>query len=232
MNISRLLGATFAAAQVVICVQAQTPAPELDLPRPGIVQVTDTTGEAMAVTGDQKKKLKPDDRVRIGSSLTTGRRSMLTLAFSNGVSVQLGAEAEVEIEEFGQSPTSISGKFSELKAEPTLSRTRLKLVRGDVTVTVKPLKVSRGSSFVLATPAGNLRTGEGTFRALVQMHDLGLGIESLDMQSGSVEFEAVGGNGYAPLPAGQKFAFALEVDKATGAIKVGEMPKEAPKAKR
>lgn len=204
-------------------------APEIDLPRPGSVLVADVTGDAAMINGDQKRSLKVDERVRIGSTLTTGRRSMLTLALSNGASVQLGPETEIELEEFGQAPFSSSVKFAEMKAEPTLSRTRIKLVRGDLTATVKSLQVGKGSSFTLSTPAGDLRTGAGAFHAMVRMHDLGLGVATLELQSGTAEFQVAGSNAFAAVPAGRKLAFALEVEK-NGVVKVGEMPKETPKA--
>ncbi len=192
--------------------------------------VADVTGEAEMIAGEQKRKLRSDDRVRIGANITTARRSMITLLFSNGASVQLGSDTEIEIEEFGQEPYSGTFKFPDLKTEPSRSRTRIKLLRGDVVVTVKPLKTARGSSFLLATPAGTLRTGEGAFRTLVQMHDLGLGVATLELKSGAAEFEVLGSTAFVPVPLGQKLAFALELDK-NGVVKVGEMPKETPKGK-
>lgn len=206
-------------------------APELDLPRPGAVLVVDVTGKAVAQVGEQRRELKPDDRLRIGSVISTGRLSLVSVLLSNGATLQLGSESELEIEEFGQAPISGSIKLPELKAEPTLSRTRLRLLRGDVTIEVKPLKVARGSSFQLAFAAGTVRSGEGTFRARVQMSDLALGVATLELMKGSAELELPGA-AFAPVPAGRKLAFALEVDKSTGAIKVGEMPAEAPAGKK
>lgn len=228
VKMRRWLGVVLGALGASAAGRAQ--APEIDLPRPGIVIVAEVTGDVAMTTGDQKRKLKPDDRVRIGATVTTARRSMATLNLSNGIAVQLGSDSEIEIEEFGQAPFSSTTKVPDLKAEPSLSRTRIKLVRGDVLVTVKKLQASRGSTFGLATPAGNLRTAEGTFRARVQMHDLGLGVAMLELQTGAAEFEVLGSTGYAPVPLGRKVAFALEVDK-NGVVKVGEMPKETPKGK-
>ena len=121
-------------------------------------------------------------------------------------------------------------KFAELTAEPTLSRTRLRLVRGDATIEVKPLKVVRGSSLLISLPAGTVRLGDGTVRAMVRMSDVGLGVCTLELQKGAAEFEGMGLS-FVPVPLGRKLAFALEVEKATGAIKVGEMPKETPSKK-
>jgi len=224
----RWFGVAWALAAATAAVRGQ--APEIDLPRPGIVLVADVTGEATMTAGEQKRTLKSEDRVRIGATVATARRSMTTLNFSNGTSVQLGSDSEIELEEFGQAPFSATFKLPEMKAEPSLSRTRIKLIRGDVVVTVKKLQTARGSSFGLGTAAGNLRIAEGSFRAMVRMHDLGLGVATIELQTGAAEFEVLGSTGYAPVPLGQKVVFALEVDK-NGVVKVGEMPKEAPKGK-
>jgi hypothetical protein len=202
---------------------------EVYLPRPGLVVVTDVTGEVTAMAADQRKVVKAEERLRVGSTIMTGRRSMASLVLSNGTILRLGSEAELEIEEFGQATVSGSPKYLELKEEPTVSKTRLKLNKGSVTIEVKPLKVSRGSSFYCTLPAGTLRTSDGTFHAMVQMSDLALGVCTLELTKGSAEFELPGA-AFSPVPLGSKLAFALELDRATGAIKVGEMPREAPKA--
>lgn len=204
--------------------------PEISLPRPGVVVATYVAGEAKVVNGEERRAIKGDDRLGVGSTVVTGRKSYLILTLSNGATIQLGAESELEVEEFGQSPISGSVKIAELTAEPTLSRTRLRLLRGDVTIEVKPLKVARGSTFVVALPAGTVRLGDGTVRAMVRMSDLGLGVCSLELQKGAAEFE-LPGKEFVAVPLGQKLAFALEMEKATGEIKVGEMPKETPPKK-
>lgn len=224
MKISRWLALGIAVLAVL---RAQ--GPELELPRPGAVMVASLQGEAFITAGGERKPIRADERLRVGATLATGRKTALGLAFSNGVLVDLASEAELEVEEFGQAPVSGSFKFPELREEPTLSRTKLRLLRGAVTVTVKPLKVSRGSTFTLVTPAGTLRTGEAVLRAMVRMSDLGLGVCTLEVVRGSAQMEIAGGAPVA-VPAGRQFTYALEVDKASGEIKVGDMP-EAPKKK-
>ncbi len=204
--------------------------PELVLPRPGAVVVSDVTGEVAVTVSGQRRVPKPDERLRLGSTLTTGRKSLFTVTLSNGATVQLGSESEVELEEFGQAPVPGNVKLAELREEPTLSRTRLNLLRGDVVLEVKPLKVARGSSFHLTLAAGTLRISEGTVRARVQMSDLGLGVATVELTKGRADFEVAGGN-VVTLPAGGTLAFALEVDKTTGVTKVGAMPTPAPKTK-
>jgi hypothetical protein len=212
-------GFLFAAA----CASAGEP-PELSLPRPGAIVVLDLVGEASAIASEQPKSLKPDDRVRVGSIVRTQRLSLMTLILSNGATVRVGSESEVEVEEFGQATIPSGLRFAELKAEPTVSRTQLRLVRGGVTINVKPLNVQRGSTFLLSTPAGVVRTGEGVIHAMVQMSDLGLGVCTVEVQRGAAEFELPGA-AFAPVPAGRTLAFALELDKSTGVVKVSAMPK-------
>jgi len=228
MKMRRWIGVGLAMGVMAAAVPAQVP--ELVLPRPGAVVVTDLTGEVAVTVSGQRRVPKPDERVRIGSTLTTGRKSLFTVTLSNGSTVQLGSESEIELEEFGQAPVSGSVKLAELREEPTLSRTRLNLLRGDVVIEVKPLKVARGSSFHLTLSAGTLRISDGTVRARVQMSDLGLGVAEVELTKGRADFEVTGG-AVVPVPAGGKLAFALEVDKATGVTRVGPMPSAAPKAK-
>jgi hypothetical protein len=84
---------------------------------------------------------------------------------------------------------------------------------------------------MLTMIAGTVRLAEGTFHARVRMSDLGLGICTFDLDSGAAEFEVLGGV-FTPVAAGRKLAFAIELDKTTGAPKIGEMPKATPKAKK
>jgi hypothetical protein len=204
-------------------------AQEIELPRPGTITLAEMTGRVTFISDGERKPLKVEDRVAIGATLATERRSMATLHFSNGAAVQLGPEAEFEIEEFGQAPATSASKFAELKAEPTVSRVRLRLGRGDVSLDVKPLKVARGSSFTIALPAGTLRIREGALRAAVTISEFGLGVCTLELLRGAAEFELPGAV-YSPVPIGRKLAFAIERDRATGAISVSEMPKEKPAA--
>lgn len=199
--------------------------PEPKLPRPGAVVATQVIGEVSVIAGDKKRPIKVEERVRVGATVVTGRRSIVTLEFSNGAIVQLGSESELEIEEFGQETFSSSIKPKEEKEEPSLSRTRLRLVRGDVSGDIKRLKASRGSSFQLVASAGTLRITEGSFRAHLRMSDVGLGVYMVDVPAGKAEFEPLGGT-FAPVVAGKQLTLALETDRS-GNLRVGEMPAAA-----
>jgi hypothetical protein len=218
------------AAVAATAVLGAADVPEPALPRPGAVVVLDLIGDAVAVAGEQRRTIKAEERLRVGSTILTERMSLVTLILSNGATLRIGSESELEVEEFGQATIPGGLKFAELKMEPTVSRTRLRLERGDVMVDLKPLNASRGSTFVLSLLAGTVRSTEGVFHVRVRMSDLGLGICTLELEQGAAEFEPVGGK-FAPLPAGRQVAFAIEMDRVTGVPKISEMPREAPKAK-
>jgi len=205
--------------------------PEPDLPRPGIMVVADLTGSVTVNYGEQPKAARVEERLRAGAVVATGRRSLLKLMLSNGATIELGSDSELEIDEFGQMPYLTSTiKIAEMKEEPSVSRTRLQLLRGDVKVKVQPLKVSRGSSFTLRMLAGTVKTGQGVFAARIQMSEFGIGMYTLELVEGAAQFEPVGGT-FQPLRLGKRLGIALEVDSRTGSVKLGEMPQPAPLGK-
>lgn len=200
---------------------------EVALTRPGQIIVTALTGDVTLTAAGQSRPAKVDDRVRVDTRVTAGRKSLATLQFSNGAVLELDTDSELEIEELLQAPFASYVKVETLKAEPSVSRTRLRLIRGDVRLVVKPLKVAGGSVFVVAMPAGEVRVGEGSLQAAVRMAEAGLGMCVLELVQGAAEFEVAGG-GAAPVPVGRRLEFAVEIDRRTGAVKVGEMPKAGP----
>lgn len=215
----RWLGA-WAAVMVGSVLAAQAPT----FTRPGAFTVVDVEGDVTLTADGEERSLKVDERLRAEATFKTARLSNATIEFSNGVMLRVGSRSEVEVDEYWQQPHLQSAKVSDMKEEPSPSRTLLRLVSGDLVVTVKPLLVARGSTFHLELVAGTLRMTEGTLRARVQMTEVGIGYCSLELQSGSAEFERVGG-AFAPVPVGRLMAFAVEVNRLTGAVKIGEMPK-------
>jgi hypothetical protein len=200
------------------------PVPDVVITRPGQIAIASITGEVAATVAGQRRTPKVDDRVRADTVVTTGRKSLVSLAFSNGVVLELGPESELEVEEFFQAPFAGSPKLETMKAEPSVSRARVRLVGGELRLAVKPLQVARGSWLVVSLPAGNARIDEGSFYAMVRMTDAGIGMCAIELERGTAEFELAGA-AYAKVPAGRRLAFAVEIDRGTGAVKVGEMPK-------
>lgn len=193
--------------------------------RPGSIVVAELTGGAVAVIEGKEKPLKVEERVRHEVSFRTERKTVLGLEFSNGTLARLGSDSELAVEEFWQQPHSRAGKSAEWKEEPSPSQTRVRLVRGDATLTMKPLLVARGSSFALELVAGTVRMTQGVLFARVQMTDLGIGLCTLELRDGAAELERAGG-GTAALRVGKTMALAVEVDRVTGAVKVSDAPAE------
>lgn len=220
LGLMAVLGATLAAQGA-----------EVLLTRPGQLAITSVSGEVAVTMGGQRRVAKVDDRVRVDATVAAGRKSLASLTFSNGVVLQLGPESEIVVEELLQAPYAGSVKLEALKEEPSVSRTQVRLVRGELRLAVKPLQVARGSAFVVTMPAGYARVDAGTFYAMVRMTDVGLGICAIELERGGGELELVGTKP-APIPVGRRLTFAVEVDRATGDVKVGEMPPAAPPAKQ
>ena len=210
----------WAAVMVGSALAAQAPT----FTRPGAFAVVDFEGDAVLVADGEERALKIDERLRAEVTFKTARLSNAIIEFSNGATLRVGSRSEVEVDEYWQQPHLQSTKVADMKEEPSPSRTLIRLVSGDLGVTVKPLLVARGSTFHLELVAGTLRINEGSVRARLQMTEIGIGYCSLELQSGSAEFEPIGGS-FSPVPVGRLLAFAVEVNRVTGAVKIGEMPK-------
>ena len=168
------------------------------------------------------KPAKAEERVRVDSRLATGRRSLATLAFSNGAILELGPDSEVEVEELLQAPFTTALKPAEWKAEPGVSRTRLRVIRGEARVTVKRLLTARGSAFVIVTPAGAASVEEGALRAQVRMTEVGIGLCAVELTQGSATFLPEGGAAQA-LATGRRTQWSVEIDPVARRTRVAEL---------
>lgn len=210
-------GAVIAAVLLI-----PAPAAEAPLTRPGQLTVSAITGELGVRSGEALRPAKVDERVRVDSRLVTGRRSLATLAFSNGASLELGPESEVELEELLQAPFTTALKPSEWKAEPSVSRTRLRVIRGEVRVTLKRLLSARGSSFLIVTPAGTASVDEGALRVQVRMTEIGIGLCSVELMQGAATFQPEEGAARA-LEAGRRTQWSVETETAARRTRVTEL---------
>lgn len=197
-------------------------AAEPALTRPGQLTVSAITGELSVRSGEVVRPAKADERVRADSRLVTGRRSLATLAFSNGATLELGPESEVEVEELLQAPFTTVLKPAEWKVEPSVSRTRLRVIRGEARVTLKRLLAARGSAFLLVTPAGTASVEEGALRAQVRMTEIGIGLCAVELTQGAATFETEGGSARA-LEAGRRTQWSVEIDPVAQRRRVTEL---------
>lgn len=204
--------------------------PDVVITRPGQITIGSVTGEVSVTMNGQRRPAKVDERVRVDAVVASGRMSMVSLAFSNGAVLELSPDSEIEVEELLQAAFTGNAKPEAMKEEPSISRTRIRLIRGEVRLAVKPLKVARGSAFVVTMPAGSARVVEGSFYAMVRMTEVGLGMCAIELDRGAAEFEPVGAT-WAQIPPGRRLAFAVEVERTTGRVKIGAMPTAAPAKK-
>lgn len=217
-------GCCWLAAAFVVMVAGPVPVrgAEAVLTRPGQLTIAAVTGELNIRAGDVLRPAKAEDRVRVDSRLSSGRRSLVTLTFSNGAALELGPDSEVEVEELLQAPFSTALKPAEWKTEPSVSRTRLRLIRGEARVTVKRLLAARGSVFAVATPAGVATIDEGALRVQARMTEIGLGLCVVELTQGSGAFEPEGGEARA-LAAGKRTQWSVETDAAGKRNRVTEL---------
>lgn len=122
------------------------------------------TGAVQVTLNGQTLPLRTGDRVPQSAKIVTSTTSSVVLVFSNGATTQLGSDTELIIEEFLQDPFASTVRVAELSEEPSRSRTRLSLNRGELVGNVKKLKHAEGSSFTINTPVGAAGIRGTTFR--------------------------------------------------------------------
>jgi len=114
------------------------------------------------------RPLQENDQVKAGEIVITGksRDSGVVLVFSNGATVTLKDDSELNIEEFLQDTWDTSLNVSEMTAEPSASTTKLHLARGELIGKVAKLNKEKGSSFNVQTPVGAAGIRGTTFRVV------------------------------------------------------------------
>ncbi len=198
-------------------------AADLVLSRPGQCGVETLLGEATATTGNQGRPLQAGQRVPADALVRTARRSLLTLALSNGTRLELGPESELALEELLQAPFPAGTKVEALPQEPSVSQTRLRLAAGELRLQVKPLRAAQGSVFAVMTPAGTLRLNGGAARLQVRLSAAGVGWCGVEVTEGAGEWERPGGSA-SPVAAGGRLDFSFEGDGHGGARTVETLP--------
>src|SRR5690606_15609751 len=119
-----------------------------------------------------------------------GAGASVVLVFSNGASLNVGAESTLSIDEFLQDPFAEEVSVAELTEEPTSSTTRVRLTRGELVGNVKTLKHEQGSSFIVNTPVGAAGIRGTTFRIVFRPDASGRVFFTLSTAEGNVLFEA------------------------------------------
>jgi hypothetical protein len=170
-------------------------------------------------------------------TLVTGDGASVVLVFMNGSSARLGANTQLAIEEFKMDPLEQPIAVANLAAEPTVSRTTLNLVRGEMVGNVK--KLNSSSSYNIRTAVGAAGIRGTTFRIVMTPDATGKAYTfTLSTAEGVVVFTGTvpaGGTAAAPVAvaAGKQVSATAEFDPATNAVVVNtitvptEISKEA-----
>ncbi len=211
------LGAAFA----LISLRAQSPGTPAIAGGAERVLAARVTGTVEMTVGGQTTPVKADDRVPQSAKIITGKDSSIVLVFSNGATTQLGSDTELIIEEFLQDPFANTVRVAEMTEEPSRSRTRLALNRGELVGTVKKLKHAEGSTYTIVTPVGAAGIRGTTFRIVFRPVVTGQAFGaipqpaefSLTTLEGDVRFQQGPPNG---APGGAAFAGRPEVPVRTG----------------
>jgi hypothetical protein len=169
----------------------------------------------------REEKLGEEKITEQNTVVTTGSDSRVILVFSNGATINLGAESELNIQQFQQDPFADEYTIADATEEPNAkSLTRLHLTKGELVGNVKKLRSNLGSEFVVSTPAGAAGIRGTTFRIIYRPDGNGQAFFSVMTLEGEVEVSTTSGTTAAPISVGdqQEVEIMVEVDDTTGAV--------------
>jgi hypothetical protein len=136
-------------------VRAQSGSPAGSNQVPGKIIVARVVGAVTASSpGSGSKMLHTGDEIAQDYTVSTSSGASVVLVFSNGSALDLGPDSSLNITTFEQDPFAADIKPGDLKSEPSTSKTRLNLLRGELVGKVVHLNRDQGSSYEVETPVG------------------------------------------------------------------------------
>lgn len=197
---------------------AQTASP------PGQIKAAKVTGTVTAIKDGATITVQNGTDLSQGYTVNTAQNSSVVLVFSNGATLNLAADTSLAIDEFTQDPFADEVAVSKLTAEPSTSRTKLNLSRGELVGNVKKLNYDAGSSFNIQTPVGAAGIRGTTFRIVFRPDGTGKAFFSLTTVEGNVVLAAGTVNLPSETPVGDnkevEVLIDVTVDATTGAVTV------------
>ncbi|HEY0968882.1 MAG TPA: FecR domain-containing protein [Opitutaceae bacterium] len=193
---------------------------------PGRIVLARVTG-AVTLTNKADNSTRAatnNEQIAAGYVVTTAAEASVVLVFSNGSTVNLRGDSQLDIETFMQDPFAEDFRLTEATAEPSTSTTRLNLSRGELIGNVKTLNSAGGSSFVIQTPVGAAGIRGTTFRIVFRPDGAGNAFFALTTVEGNVVLAR--GGVETPVAAVDNQArevsinVEVTVDTATGAVTV------------
>ena len=134
---------------------------------PGVVKVVSLSGnvEVFTESEDDSRPIQNGDSLEEGEGIKADKNGSAVLLFSNGSSVLLKEGSTLRIKEFKQDPRGLKGlNVSDINMEPTSSRLRLKVLKGEILGNVKRLNVKAGSAYMVETPLGKVHITGTSFQ--------------------------------------------------------------------
>lgn len=125
--------------------------------KPAIALVARVTGNATYTDYalGEEGRVEPKMKFKQGVTINTAADSTVVLLFSNGSSLTIKPETTLSIEEYLQAPIPEgSPSLDKLDKEPTTSKTKLRLLEGDIIGSVKKLNEEEGSRYEVDSPIG------------------------------------------------------------------------------
>lgn len=225
MRLSKLLfWMLLCGAMALVSTAAQAQATNRVAGRIVVVRVQGTV-TATNLTDNAQRTLANNDTLTQQMVVKTGAGSSAILVFSNGATMNLGADSTLSIDEFLQDPFEKELSLSDLKEEPTSSTTKLNLSRGELVGNVKHLHEDKGSTFTVNTPVGAAGIRGTTFRIVFRPDASGQVFFTLSTADGRVLFEAPAG-GQVSVETGKEVSVTVDVnvDATTGTVTVTAPP--------
>ena len=187
----------------------------------GQIQAASVEGQVLKLVNSAPAvPVKDGDQLTESDTITTGANSGVVLVFMNGSSVKLGADSRLAIDEFKMDPLAEDVKMADLKdrkkGEPSISRTNLNLVYGDMVGDVKHL--NKSSSYSIKTPAGAAGIRGTIYRIVFRPDANGKAFFTVSTAEGLVVMQGVTAV-EIPIPVGKEVVVTVDIpDTSPGAV--------------
>lgn len=187
----------FQASAQAPAAPAAAPAPGSQL-APGRIKASRVIGKVTVEDKNTKavREVANDMEITQGNIVHTAENSSVVLIFSSGASINLAHTSDLDIETFLQDPFPDNYEPSKREDEPSISRTEIKLTRGELVGNVKKLRNAgqpNGSTFKVGTPVGAAGIRGTTFRIVYRPTGNGQAFNfTLTTVEGNVEVQFTG----------------------------------------
>ena len=185
--------------------------------QPGQIQAASVEGQVLKLVNSAPAvTVKDGDQLTESDTITTGANSGVVLVFMNGSSVKLGANSRLAIDEFKMDPLAEDVKMADFrdrkKGEPSVSKTNLNLVYGDMVGDVRHL--NKSSSYSIKTPAGAAGIRGTIFRIVFRPDANGKAFFTVSTAEGLVVMQGVTAV-EIPIPVGKEVVATVDIPEAS-----------------